>query len=199
MTKSANDAPSDEELMARMARGEPEPLEELYLRYGDGILRLLDRILEGASSADAEDLCQDVFLRVFHAAPRYREMGKLRAWLYRVAAREARSWRRKQWVRERLLRRLAFEKKSALLPPVAGPDDSPAAVERRVSRAISRLSQDQREVLMLAVGENMNGNQIAEALGIGRGAARVRLHRARMAIHAFLEETDDKMSPGGVQ
>lgn len=168
----------DGELMDRLAKGEVEVLGALFLRHGDAVMRFLHRILNEAAST--EDVCQEVFLAVHQSARRYEEQGKLRSWIFKIAARKARAHNRRVWVRGRLMHQ------------AAQPDRQTAAEGSRgtnmldLSRAFTALPQKLREVLALHVGEGMNGDQIAQALGISAGAVRVRLHRARQAMSIAL-------------
>jgi RNA polymerase sigma-70 factor (ECF subfamily) len=181
--------PSDADLMARLARGEVEPLGELYLRHGRAVIRVLGRALAGtAAGADLEDLCHEVFLTAHRLAPRYEEMGKLRSWLFRIAFGKARGFRRKSWIRRRAHGRIRDEGRAGLGPAVV---ESPSTqeVRQQIGETMAALSPDQREVLILAVGEGMSGKQIAETLGISHNAVRARLHRGRAAIQSALRAT----------
>ncbi len=173
--------PSDEVVIARLAAGELSELGVLYVRHGSQVLRFLTHTTGDPSAA--EDLCQDVFLAVPNAAKRYRELGKLRPWLLGIAARKAKSWKRRQWVRATLLDRFRFwaPLESECEPPHALP-----AQQSAIERAFVCLPQQFREVLLLQVAEGLTGLEIAAALGISPGAARVRLHRARQELRKLL-------------
>jgi RNA polymerase sigma-70 factor (ECF subfamily) len=190
-------APSDGELMAQLATGDAAPLGELYLRHGFAVSQLLTRTMIGTATAeDVEDLCQEVFLTAFRTAPRYEERGKLRSWLFKLALTEARSLGRKRWLRRNLFRRFTAERQ--ILAPVAvNVDESEIGAKKRISQAIAALPQNQREVLMLAVGEGMSGKEISETLGISHNAVRARLHRARTTIQADLKVEPYAEEPGG--
>ncbi len=82
--------PSDATLMAGLANGEIGNLGPLYRRYGVAVQHFVSSVLVTASSADTEDICQDVFLTLYKTAPKYRESGTLRGWLFGIAVRKAR-------------------------------------------------------------------------------------------------------------
>ena len=186
MLETTPDPPSDADLMARLARGEVEPLGELYLRHGRAVTRVLGQALAGtAARADLEDLCHETFLTAHRLAPRYQERGKLRSWLFKIAFGKARGLRRKLWVRRRAHGRLRDEGRAAV-GPVAVASAQNQEVRRQIGETMAALSPDQREVLILAVGEGLSGRQIAETLGISHNAVRARLHRGRAAIQAAL-------------
>jgi RNA polymerase sigma-70 factor (ECF subfamily) len=187
--------PPDAELMARLARGEAEPLGELYLRHGRSVIRVLSRSLAGtAAEADLEDLCHEVFLTAYRLAPRYIEMGKLRSWLFKIAFGKARGFRRKVWSRGRAHGQLRDEGRAGLAS-VSAVSTSTPELRQQIGDAMAALSAEQREVLVLAVGEGMSGREIAETLGISHNAVRARLHRGREAIHNALRATDAEYGP----
>jgi RNA polymerase sigma-70 factor, ECF subfamily len=183
-------AKSDAEIMSCLKRGEMQALGELYLRYGDAVLRLLGNTMQNTPAADIEDICQDVFMTAFRIVSRYEEMGKLRSWLFKIALSKGRAFSRKRWVRSRLLRR-AVDEQVPMTVGIEKPREARTDEMRLVSSAISTLSREQREVLMLTIGEGMSGKQIAETLRIGHGAVRARLHRARTVIRAARQESGD--------
>src|SRR5687767_1627656 len=78
----------DAELVERWRRGERAAFEALVRRWQQPIGRFLFRLTGRAETAG--DLCQEVFLRAWHAGPRYREAGAFSAWLYRIALNAAR-------------------------------------------------------------------------------------------------------------
>ncbi len=83
----------DATLMRRWQRGDATAFEELVRRWQQRVGRFLFRM---AGRADlVPDLCQEVFLRVYHAGPRYRETSSFSAWLYRIALNVARDAGRK--------------------------------------------------------------------------------------------------------
>ena len=73
----------DQALMASVKRGDRQAFESLYSRHGPPILRFLYRLC--ADRALAEDLTQDVFLKVWHAAAGWRPIGRVSTWLFQIA------------------------------------------------------------------------------------------------------------------
>src|SRR5687768_3667490 len=70
-------------LMARLAAGDSSALEGLYERWGGPVLSFVERMC--GDRATAEDLLQEVFVRVWRAAPRYEPTAKFSTWLFQVA------------------------------------------------------------------------------------------------------------------
>jgi RNA polymerase sigma-70 factor (ECF subfamily) len=180
---------TDEAIMAAIAQGNVDMLGELYQRYGQPVRSLLFRLYGDVSPAEAEDLCHEVFLEVNRSARRYRHQGRLLSWLFGIAVRKAHGWRRKRWVRERLMGRYRDDKK--VERPAAGGPESRVAARMEIDRALNALNQGQREVLLLHAVEGMGAEEIAEALGISVNTVWTRLHRARKAMRAALDPTGD--------
>jgi RNA polymerase sigma-70 factor (ECF subfamily) len=170
---------SDAALMERLATGDVDALGPLHARYSRQVTSLLLRVEPSITHEIADDLTQDVFLTLLETAHRYQEAGRLRAWLFGIAVRKARGWRRRVWFRRSLLAR---ERRPRATPA------ADARVEARLQTqwAMSQLTSGQREVLTLHVIEGLSGRDAAAALGIAEGAVWVRLHRARKALRAAL-------------
>src|SRR5262245_22702404 len=86
---------SDAELMAQVQRGDRDAFACLVTRYEGTIVNYLAKM--SGSRARAEDLAQETFIRLYEHAARYREEGKLAAWLYRTATNLLRSEERWSW------------------------------------------------------------------------------------------------------
>lgn len=86
--------PPDEALIAQLRCGDPEALGELYQRHAASVRECARHYTH--RSADAEDICQEVFLRLPFAIRRYKERGSFKGWLLTVTACQALSWVRRQ-------------------------------------------------------------------------------------------------------
>jgi RNA polymerase sigma-70 factor (ECF subfamily) len=75
--------PSDEELMLSYRDGDEDAFDMLYRRYEKPLLNFIYRMVMNA--ADAESLCQDVFLRVVRVKRKYKATAQFKAWLFRIA------------------------------------------------------------------------------------------------------------------
>ena len=153
-----------------------EALAVLYAAHGAEVLGTAYRIL--GNRADAEDTLQDVFVGLPEALGRYREEGKLGAWLRRLTARAALMRLR------RGRRETAFA--AAFDRPASGGGDSGVLHRLAVADALDRLPDTLRQVLLLKEVDGFTHDEIAEMLGISPGASGVRLHRAWRAVRALL-------------
>jgi RNA polymerase sigma-70 factor (ECF subfamily) len=173
------DPHTDAELMKRIGQGDSAALGVLYRRYGKMVLSIVHRSTLSLASLEADDVCQEVFLALNDAAPRYRESGRLKSWICGIAIRKSKELRRNRWLRSTLLERF----RRAPAPPLR-----PAAEARvEIQEALTALSEAQRDVLLLHTLENLSAEEIAAALGIRVKTVFTRLHRAREAMRRRLE------------
>jgi RNA polymerase sigma-70 factor (ECF subfamily) len=172
---------SDAELIAHWQQGETSAFAALVRRWQQPVARFLTHLLGRAEQVP--DLCQEVFLRVYHALPRYREAGTFSTWLYRIALNVARDAGRRQ--RHQPVPLANGE------PAARGP--SPAAVcERReltglVARAVAELPEPLRLVLVLRHYEGMRFEEMARLTGTPASTLKSRfaaaLARLRDRLH----------------
>lgn len=136
--------------------------------------------------AEAEELAQEVFLRVHRAIADFRGDAKLSTWLYAIASRLclnrlASGERRVVREGEETLTRLASGR------PGPGDELERSELEAALHRAIAELPEERRIVVVLRDLEGLAYEEIAAALELELGTVRSRLHRARMDLKAKLE------------
>lgn len=162
-------------LLDRVRSADPEALAVLYARYGEFVYRTAYAVT--GSAGDAEDVLQDVFLGLPEALRQYEHRGAIKAWLRTVAARTA-------------LMRLRRQRRSVEVGLDAGPpvgrSDNPTD-RMTLETALARLPETLRTVFVLREVEGYTHAEIASMLGIRVPASKVRLHRARKMLRAFLE------------
>ncbi len=153
---------------------------ELADRHRSEILRYLIRLL--GNEPDAQDTCQEVFMRAQQAFPRLAPDSNSRAWLYRIATNGALNAKRQ---RSRAAARAAD----------VDPDTLPGARERAddrrddlraISDAVRALPQRQRAALMLRQVHEMSYAEIAVAVGGNEAAARANVYQAIKKLRAVL-------------
>jgi RNA polymerase sigma-70 factor (ECF subfamily) len=173
-----------DEWLPGLKRGEARAFDAVYAHYHR---RIYDFLFRMSGRRDlAEDLFQETWLQLARHATRLAEDTDLGAWLFTVARNRFRSHRR--WVLIDLERRqqLAVE-------PAAG---APTAEARRqlaeVERALARLRDADREVLLLVAVEGMEQERAAAVLGLSYDALRQRLSRARAQLAAELAPAGER-------
>ena len=166
-------SPSDEILFVRYRdTGDERTFEALYDRYGAAVYRFLRRLAR--NPAAAEDLTQQVFLRVHEARASFDAHRSFRAWIFTIAHRLALNW----------LGAHAQALEHGELADYPDPAPSPeiramASLElSRVERALEGLLREDVEVLLLRKFEGLSFSETATALGCSEDAAKMRAHRA---------------------
>src|SRR5229473_2113457 len=144
---SAGTGPAeDRTLLERIRRGDTEGAAELFERYGPALLRFSDRLL--SDRATAEEVTQEVFVKVISRAHQYDGRAEVASWLFAIAANACRDRRR----RERRATVVPLEAAGDLPARGEGADALLSGRERRlaVRQALGALSDEQREALVLA-------------------------------------------------
>lgn len=171
--------------MRDLAKGDIRALGDLYQRYGALVAHAVISACPTLPRDEVEEVCQDVFIAVAGAAPRYQESGKLRSWIYSVAARTARKHRRSISLHEKLLRSLkGFP--VAISPPRSLPaSDSMSRID--LDTGLGALTEVQRQVLILFELEGMSGEEVSELLSIRLNTVWSHLRRARERLVKALD------------
>lgn len=155
--------------------------EELYEKYANDVLRVSYFYL--GDRQRAEDVCQDVFVRLITNAPDLQE-GREKAWLLKVALNRCRDLWRGAWLKRVVLGSPTFE----LIP---APDDHERREdEEAVMTAIYQLPASFRETIMLYYYQGYGINEIAEMLDLPEGTISSRLSRARKKLEEILKESE---------
>lgn len=178
----------DLDLAQRHAYGDPEAFEEVYQRYAAMVYNLALRM--AGDPTMAEDLAQDVFLRVHRHLARFNGRSTLKTWIYRVAINQCRSkLGRRRWP----TRPLADENEGEgvhLVDSSRGPEEISLAQDaaRRVSEGLAKIGPKFREAVVLRDLEGLSYQEIADVLGVRIGTVRSRIARGRDRLRAVLEE-----------
>ncbi len=174
-------------LMLRVKDGDRAAFDVLIDKYGKPLLNVIARTI--GRDADAEDLAQDVFVRVYRAAPRYQPTAKFSTWLYTIARRVCLNH-----VRAQSLRRwfsLSGDDDDPDNAPTDPPDprtlDPAQDLERRelqrvVAQAVGALPERLRFAVILRRYEELSYEEIAGILGCSVTAAKLRVHRANAIL-----------------
>lgn len=162
--------------------------EVLFARYRDAVRRHLASTVRDANAA--EDLVQEVFLRVWTRAEQWDERGAFKAWLFRIATNLAlnhlRSVSRRREQPLEIPVDVDDEEDERAAPAwmmdaaALGPD---AALEQAVQRElfqqlVNELPEEKREVFRMVYQEDRDIREVAETLGIPEGTVKSRLHYA---------------------
>lgn len=185
----------DVRLMLQVRNDSASAFTELVARYQNRLLTLLANL--APSREQAEDLAQDVFLRVYRSRKSYTPDAKFVTWLFRIATNVASN-----------AMRTNIRRKEVQLAPPSSDETSPLSLEqlakaasgampaRRLDKAeiseivrtaIDALQEQQRVALMLSKFEEMGYQDIADTMGLSVSAVKSLLWRARENLRTMLE------------
>jgi len=183
---------SDEYLLSRICTRDAEAFETLLARYQESVRGHLLRMVRDPNTA--EDLTQEVFVRVWTRAEQWNGHGPFRAWLLRIATNTAlnylRTVRRRRECPLELPTDPLDDDQSAPIPDWmidranADPERALEQGERRrqLQHLVEELPQEKREVFRMVFDAEMEIKDVAESLGVPPGTVRSRLHYIRKRL-----------------
>ncbi|HLJ93276.1 MAG TPA: RNA polymerase sigma factor [Gemmataceae bacterium] len=183
-------APSDESLLARLADGEREALEELFRRYRLLAYRVAHRLL--GNEADALDAVQEGFIKALTHLDSFQGRSTFKTWLLRVVSNAALDFGRQRGRRETLsLSTSRIRDRDSMLPLAL--DDPAIGLEREdlrrlLDEALATLSEAQRKTFVLHAEAELSYREVAQVLGISIGTVMSRLYYARQKLRAYLAQ-----------
>jgi RNA polymerase sigma-70 factor, ECF subfamily len=187
-------------LVADLKAGSETAFANLIAQYHQPLYSLIARSL--TDPADAADITQEVFIKVFRSIRGFHGESSLRTWLYRIAVHEA-SNQRRWWMRHKKQELTidspaesaeAGDEGVSLAATLADHRDSPfdraaqAEMRQRVEDALRQVPEAFRTVVVLREIEGFAYEEIAEILNVNIGTVKSRLMRGRSALRALLME-----------
>ncbi len=191
---SEREGDGDDALVVRMGQGDEEALRELIIRHQDRVYGTVARMIGGAGP-DAEDLAQQVFLRIWRAAPTYRARARFTTWLMTVTRNLVFTFcdnRSKRLVVSDVVLDEEGEEVEGGQESVVerNPRDDLSGKElvQAVRLACAHLPKKQRLVVHLREHEEMEFSEIAKVLGVSELGAKSLMFRARENLKNRLAE-----------
>jgi RNA polymerase sigma factor (sigma-70 family) len=163
----------DAMLVRRCLRGDPASIQTLIERFQSDVLGLCIRMLHHRQ--DAEDVTQEVFLRVFRSLKRWDASRPLKPWIMTIAVNRCRTWMTQRTRRPELVEYL---QETAASPP----SDDAAELAREIQSALAALRDDYRLVFTLYHEQGLPYEDIAMAVDKPVGTVKTWLHRARLEV-----------------
>ncbi len=179
---------TDENLMLSYGRGDADAFEALYARHKGPLYRF---VLRQSGQAFADELYQDIWLKVIHSRSRYKVVATFKTWLYQIARNRLVDHYRRQSVR-------AVETGSVSLSSLRGAEQ--IQPENRLETqnqhellmdALSSLPHEQREAFLLREEAGLAIEEIAATTGVTYEAAKSRLRYAISKLRAQLESVHE--------
>src|SRR5213593_2344543 len=174
------EAGNERELVERCRRGDEGAFQELVERYKDLVFALIARTVQDRSRA--EDLAQEVFLRVHRGLPYFRGEARLSTWIYRIVANVcAQPWAPPATV--------SLDDASAALvtPSAADRQFGDLELRDRLEKAIARLPANYRLLIAAHYLDGVQYEDLAEALQMPLGTIKTHIYRAKQQLRRVLE------------
>jgi RNA polymerase sigma-70 factor (ECF subfamily) len=186
---------SELDLVKRCQKGNSEAFDELVTRYRTRVFGMIYNMVH--NEQDAWDLAQDSFLKAWKSIGRFQGKSSFYTWVYRIVMNVTIDWIRKRQVKgtgaefDDAIQLKEIDPASKTVPR---PDVSPSErmeqgeIRAQIDRAIAQLSPDHRAVILMKEIEDMQYNEIAEALGCSIGTVMSRLFYARKKLQNLLKD-----------
>ena len=182
----------DKLFVERARQGDESAFEALVNLYGKKVYNTACRICK--NEADAEDVAQEVFLKVYRALPNFKGESSFSTFLYRVTVNACLDFVRRSGraAAESLVRQDADGEEYEYLP--ADAEQTPerqserAELRETLRRSILRLSDEHRAVILLRDVNGLSYEEIAEVLSCSVGTVKSRINRAREKLREILKK-----------
>lgn len=185
--------PDESAFLSDLRAGRDNAYEALLERFQHPVYNLVSRLID--DRADAADVTQDVFLKVFRSVGSFRGQSSLKTWVYRIAVNE--SYNRRRWFgrhRRPEVGLEADEECRSVIHHVSDPTRSPYDLAlshewgHAIELALNELNPVFRTAVVLRDIEEMSYEEIAEVLDVNLGTVKSRILRGREALRKSLME-----------
>jgi len=181
-------------LMLRFQSGDSGAFHELYEDYKFPLLNFIYRFCQDRRVA--EELCQEVFIRVYKSASSYEVKAKFSTWLYRIATNICLNELRSGKYQYELVPSYLDKNEPGKEPLVfednaqARADDGMEARERHIAvrQAIAQLPKKQRLAVLFSIYQQLSYKDIGERIGCSEGAVKSMIHRSKIFIKKKLKK-----------
>ena len=190
---------TDEELVTRCKQELPRntrSYEQLVQRHMNRVYAIVYRVVN--NKEEAEDIAQEVFVKVFHGLKKFDQKSAFSTWLYRIATNSAldafdrlkKNSKNTSVVKSRADGEDAVDALTLQPSPAPGPEENIVQSELRecIHRVLRSLELDHRRVLLLRDFEDLSYDEIADVLQAKLSAVKMRIHRARLAFQEIFNQ-----------
>ncbi len=199
---TSTDTITDAELVARCKRelpGNTRSYELLVERHMNRVYSIVYRIV--CNKEEAEDITQEVFVKVYHGLKKFEQQASFSSWVYRIATNSAldsidkiKRQQKHTVSPSNTVSNAKDEEKDPLhlhASAEAGPEESSIQRELRecISQILRRMDRQQARLLILRDFDDVSYDEIAALLKVGLSAVKMRIHRARLAFQELFSQT----------
>ncbi|MGC1404052.1 MAG: sigma-70 family RNA polymerase sigma factor [Thermodesulfobacteriota bacterium] len=172
----------DLDLVEATGRGDQEAFESLVKRYQGPLLNFITRF---GVQYHAEDITQEVFLRIYRAAPRFQARAKVSTWIFQIAYNQALTEIGRHNRQRNLNEALYQNREGSRQENLTGPAE-PHLLEEEILSALGRLPDNQRAALLLRSNEGLSYREIGAVLEVSIQSVESLLFRARTNLKRYL-------------
>lgn len=184
LTANALSALTDAELMQRIGRGEHAAFDTLYNRYARRLGGFFLRML-AYDTAKAEDMVQELFVRVWTYRKEYRSDQPFASWLYAMAYNLCKNEYRHETIRQAYVEELRQREDATHEPTEAMERDEQ---RQRLRQAVQSLPTAQRDAFLLHYDEELTIPEAAHIIGCPEGTVKSRLYAALESVKRMMNE-----------
>jgi RNA polymerase sigma-70 factor (ECF subfamily) len=186
----------DADLIARAAAGDPAAFQVLVEQHRSMVYRVAYQF--AGNHHDADDITQDVFIKVYRSLARFRQDAQLTSWIYRIAMNACIDHRRRRLPAYAVQSDDEPERLANTAEARPGPEAVAYAGElgAMLEAAVGRLPEGQRIVFIMRHHEGLKLCEIAEALGLAEGTVKRQLHTAIHRLRAVLAAANVTVEAG---
>src|ERR1700756_3391163 len=191
---------SELDLVRRCQAGDTEAFDELVTRYRTRVFSMIYNMVR--NEQDAWDLAQDSFVKAWKSIKRFRGRSSFYTWIYRIMMNVTIDWLRKKQVKgagaefDDAVELKEIDPASRTVPkadPLPHQRMERSEIRARIDKAIAQLSPEHRAVILMKETEDMQYQEIAEALGCSIGTVMSRLFYARKKLQNLLRDVYEKV------
>jgi RNA polymerase sigma-70 factor, ECF subfamily len=181
---------SDFDLMVAVQRGDASAFEQLLVKYNKNIVNFIYKFVNNIG--EAEELAQEVFLKIYIARHSYEPRASFSSWLYRIAANEgikAASKARRLFFRSRIRDTGGHENILESIPDRRQNAEHTLAGNETVQivqKAINSLPKKEKLAIVLRRYQGLSYEEIAEVMNCTEGAVKTYIHRGKLRLREFM-------------